>query len=92
MGVQLNIKDERTVDLARELAERLGQSVTQTIRQALEEKAQRGEDAQQITAAEDLQFVRELSARFRAEMPPEWRDRTAKQIMDDLYDEHGLPR
>ena len=42
MGVQLNIKDERTVDLARALAERLGQSVTQTIREALEEKAQRG--------------------------------------------------
>jgi len=92
MGVQLNIKDERTVDLARELAGKLGQSVTETIRQALEEKARRSEDALRVTVAEDLQFVRALSTRFRAEMPAEWRGKTSKEIMDDLYDEHGLPQ
>lgn len=45
MGVQLNIKDEATVRLARSLADATGKSVTETIRIALEEQAARREEA-----------------------------------------------
>ena len=39
MGVQLNIKDEETVKLARELAAEMGESVTQAIRTAFARNA-----------------------------------------------------
>ena len=92
MGVQLNIKDTETVELARNLAEALGKSVTSTIREALEEKAQRRAEARAAEIAENLAAVREISASFRANMPAEWHGKTSKEIMDEIYDEDGLPK
>lgn len=87
MGVQLNIKDAETIRLAKELAGSSGETITATIRTALEReqraRAEKLEDA--------LRFVQELSAEFMANLPPEWEGKTSKQIMDSIYDEDGLP-
>jgi antitoxin VapB len=88
MGAQLNIKDAATVELARDLARQLGKSVTETIKEALEEKARKRE----AEIEEAIQRVKEISREFRAAMPAEWRGKTSKEIMDEIYDEHGLPK
>nr|WP_294811183.1 type II toxin-antitoxin system VapB family antitoxin [uncultured Sphingomonas sp.] len=88
MGVQLNIKDAETVRLARELADATGQPVTQAIRQALERELQRQADERQAF----LTKVKEISREFRAAMPEDWHGKTSKEIMDEVYDEDGLPK
>jgi hypothetical protein len=88
MGVQLNIKDERTVQLARELAHRLGKSVTDTIREALEDKA-RLEAAQRQAKIDRLNA---LVDEFQKDLPADVRGMTSRQVMDELYDDDGLPR
>lgn len=87
MVVQLNIKDAETIRLARELAGATGRSVTETIRAALEREHREREERLQ----ESLQRVRDISAQFRAHMPPEWQGKTSKEIMDAIYDEDSLP-
>ncbi len=87
MGVQLNIKDPETIRLARELAGSSGDTITATIRNALErEHREREERFQEVLAR-----VREISAEFRANMPPEWHGKTSKEIMDEIYDDDGSP-
>lgn len=88
MGVQLNIKDPETVRLARELAGHTGLSLTETIRGALERDLREREAAYEAKIAR----VREISDSFRRNMPPEWHGKTSKEIMDEIYDEDGLPR
>ena len=83
MGAQLNIKDERTVTIARDLARQLGKSVTATIREALEEKAQI-----RVKAKEDyIARVTALIDDIRSEMPEDVKKMTSKQIMDSIYDD-----
>jgi antitoxin VapB len=87
MGVQLNIKDPETIRLARELSAAKGESITATIRQALErEQALREADVEARVAR-----IKAVAAEFRRNMPPEWHGKTSKEIMDEIYDEHGLP-
>lgn len=87
MGVQLNIKDPETVRLARELAGRTGLSITQSVRAAL----QRDLDAREAEVQERIRRVIEIADNFRRHMPADWHGKTSKQIMDEIYDEHGLP-
>jgi antitoxin VapB len=86
MGVQLNIKDPDTVRLARELADRTGRSVTETIRAALE----REHVAREEEVAGRLAQIKNLTARIARKLPPDLREITSKEAMDSLYDE-GLP-
>ena len=88
MGVQLNIKDERTVQLARELAQKLGKSVTDIVREALEEKARARETEREAKIAR----LNEIVAEFQRNLPEEWRGKTSKEIMDAIYDEYGMPK
>jgi hypothetical protein len=75
MGVQLNIKDERSVQLARELADANGTSMTQAVRAALElATAQRETDIQARIAA-----FKALIADIRQHQPPAWKGKTSKQ-------------
>ena len=83
MGVQLNIKDQETVRLARELAGKTGRTVTETIRAALE----RAQTEREAEIAEKIQAVQEIAAEFQRRMPEEWRGKTSKEIMDAIYDD-----
>ena len=82
----LNIKDVRTDHLARELAKLTGQSITQAVAEALEEKlqAERRRRGKKINRDEVMKLVREIaSAPVLDPRPPE-------EILG--YDERGLPR
>lgn len=87
MGVQLNIKDARAAELARDLAQQLGKSVTEVVREALEEKKQRREDEIERTVADVLRIVEEAKPHWN----PATRHMTSKELMDAIYDENGLP-
>lgn len=87
MGVQLNIKDERTVGLARDLAKQLGKSVTEVVREALEEKNRRREKE----IARKVKRVEKILDGIWELWDPETRDMTSKELMDSIYDEDGLP-
>ncbi len=84
---QLNIKDAETIRLARELADASGQSVTATIRKALEREYREREEK----VARTLERVREISAEFRANLPDHLQALSSKEWMDAIYDEDGLP-
>ena len=87
MGAQLNIKDAKTVELARDLAKQLGKTVTETIRLALEREAA----ARVAEREETLRIVEEISAQFRAHLHPDMVGKTSKELMDAIYDDDGLP-
>lgn len=86
MGVQLNIKDQETVRLARKLANATGRSVTETVRSALEQADldREAEIAARIAAIDAL--VEEVQRK----MTPEMRKITSKEAQDSLYD-YGIP-
>lgn len=88
MGAQLNIKDPETIELARSLAQQLGKSVTETIREALKEKAAKRASERQAK----LDALNAIVAEIQANLPPETRAMTSKEMMDDLYDEFGAPK
>ncbi|MBA2918663.1 PSK operon transcription factor [Sphingomonas sp. MAH-20] len=87
MGVQLNIKDENVVRLARKLAKAEHKSVTQVLRDLLE----REERAREEAAEAKTKAVLEIVERMRALMSPEDRAKSSKEWMDEIYDEDGLP-
>ena len=82
----LSIKNERTERLARQVAGETGESLTQAIEKALEERWQRlkaGRRSNILTSQlEDI--VRRVHAL------PVLDSRSAEEILG--YDEHGLPR
>ena len=87
MGVQLNIKDEETVRLARELAAELGESVTQAVRIALQERrARTTPPRRRATVDEIMAIVRGA----RGHLKPEFRDQELSLTHGDLlYNEDG---
>ena len=87
MGVQLNIKDEETVRLARELAADMGESVTQAVRIALQERRARTAPPQRQANVEEMMgVVRGLRDHWK----PEFRDQELSLTHGDLlYNEDG---
>lgn len=81
----LNIKDPETDRLARELSAATGESITQAVRVAMEERLRR------VRASGAEATVRaEIDAIMaRAKLLPVLDDRTPDEIIG--YDEHGLP-
>jgi antitoxin VapB len=87
----LNIKNAATESAIRELAARTGESLTEAVKSAVLEKLSRLKAAPVETAEELLERIRpiqEALARARAESGD---TRTSKELLDELYDEHGLP-
>ena len=82
----LNIKDDETDRLAREVAERAGESLTEAIRTALQERLQRLSGRQRaVTQREKIYEILE-----RVDALPRKTDLTEDEILG--YDEHGIPR
>jgi len=82
----LNIKNEETVRLVRELSQRTGQSMTGAITLAVKAQLEREKPNPKAGLAE---WLNQLSR----ETAPLMNDgRTSKEMMDELYDpETGLP-
>lgn len=81
----LNIKDPEADRLVRELADRTGESLTETVVVAVRERLARVRGSEQERLTEDLETI----ALRCAALPPA-DTRTDEQILG--YDEHGLPR
>ena len=82
----LSIKDEKADRLARELARRTGESLTEAVRRALEERLKRV-----APRKPDGALVRRLTAIAKeCAALPELDPRSAEEIIG--YDENGLPR
>ncbi|WP_375381597.1 type II toxin-antitoxin system VapB family antitoxin [uncultured Sphingomonas sp.] len=84
MGVQLNIKDERTVTIARDLARQLGKTVTETIRDALEDKVR----ARDVERGTRVVRMLALADEIYAELPDAVKAMTSKELMDSIYDDN----
>jgi antitoxin VapB len=82
----LNIKDERTDYLAREVAKQAGESLTEAIRTALEERLQRLSGKKTATTRKEKLF----EILRRVDSLPRQNDLTEDEILG--YDEHGIPR
>jgi antitoxin VapB len=87
MGVQLNIKDEETVRLARELAAEMGESVTQAVRIALQERRARTAPPRPRANVEEMMAV---VRGLRDHWNPEFRDQELSLTHSDLlYNDDG---
>lgn len=81
----LSIKDRETDDLARRLAERTGESLTEAVRRALEERLAREERRRSAVAVRLL----EIGRRCAGQLEPPFHSSDHDEL---LYDEAGLPR
>ena len=88
--MQLNIKNDEAYVLAKQLAERTGESLTEAVTRALRERLERKnatEGNQAKTKAERLAKLREIIKQF--DSLPVFDDREPDEIIG--YDENGLP-
>lgn len=86
----LNIKRAETYELAKQVAERTGQSLTDAVTEALRDKLAVLRDADEQAVRSDvaavLELARQYRASFRGEVP------TREELDAEIYDEHGLPK
>ncbi len=83
----VNIKNERVSRLVAELAQKTGESITDAVGKAVEERLKRLEHEKcSVGLAERLRILGEDTAR---RLPPGFRGRNHDP---DLYDEWGLPK
>jgi antitoxin VapB len=84
----LSIKDEETDQLARELARRMGETVTTAVKIALKERLERQEE--DAMREKRMAWLEEITAYTSKVMDD---GRTTKELFDELYDEEtGLPK
>ncbi|MCY3656198.1 MAG: type II toxin-antitoxin system VapB family antitoxin [Chloroflexota bacterium] len=85
--MSLNIKNEETCDLARELAELTGESMTGAITVALRERLER--ERHERSAETRRAAIHAIAQRVASNLRP---GPSAVEHGDWLYDEHGLPK
>ncbi|MDA0369212.1 MAG: type II toxin-antitoxin system VapB family antitoxin [Proteobacteria bacterium] len=88
--MSLNIKDEETDRLARELAARSGKSITRAVKDALRAALTSGQPDRSKNRDDMLAAITRLQDRIAA--MPRRTDKSVQEIMDEMYDEQGLPR
>jgi antitoxin VapB len=84
--MSLNLKSDEAHRLARELAERTGESMTSAVIEALRERLDR---LQQDADADFVERILAIGRDCAAHLPESYR---ALDPDDLLYDENGLPR
>lgn len=89
MSMSLNIKNERVHDLVRQLAAQTGQSMTSAIEDAVRRRLE------EVNGTREAEIARRRAAIDRVVASARLIPRTAKstaEIMDEMYDDRGLPR
>ena len=81
----LNIKNEETHQLVRELAALTGESMTQAVTEAVRERLEKVRREKE-SRFEHLMAIAKETAPLLRDLPP------STEIGDLLYDERGLPR
>jgi antitoxin VapB len=86
----LHIRSDQVDTLARKVAEKTGETLTDAIKTALAERLARLESVDRNAEEAMLRDILEIASR----MSPEFRNdkRTSREMIDELYDEDGLPR
>ena len=87
--MSLNIKNERTHELVRRLAELTGQSQTSAVEDAVRRRLAELDGEESAVEQARRQRIHEAIVRAQAlpDIGPSY-----EEIMDDMYDELGLPR
>ena len=85
--MSLNIKNDETCRLARELAQLTGESMTGAITAALRERLERETRARSVETR--LKAMRAIARRCAKDLKP---GPSAMEHGDLLYDERGLPK
>jgi len=89
----LNIKKPSTEAAIRELASITGESLTDAVESAVLQKLhQLKSERRAETLKEHLAFLRPLQDALKAQRIDPDDKRTARELLDELYDEHGLPK
>ena len=90
MGI-LNIKNPEAYELAKKLSARTGETLTEAVIASLRERLekQQGERTPE-EIAEIMAWTRQMHERIATY--PVYDPRPINEIMDDMYDEHGLPK
>jgi antitoxin VapB len=86
----LNIKDKAVAEKARRLAKLKGTTITEAVAEALEASLRTAEHHAKLDRAARERRVDEILKRFRASIPPD--APSYEEIMEDMYDENGLPK
>ena len=84
----LHIINSRANELARKLAKQTGESLTEVVIKALEEKLAR--EAEVIETTEDAKVAELLAIAERA-TGLQSEGKTSRELIEELYDEDGLP-
>jgi antitoxin VapB len=92
----LNIKNPGVEENIRKLAAQTGESLTDAIDTAVREKLARIEEEKERarparSVEEFLTAIRPFQDQIAYERRRKGDTRTARELMDELYDEHGLP-
>jgi antitoxin VapB len=85
----MNIKNEKTHRLAKELAREMGVSLTAAVTEAVEQKLASLRAAQADDPEARAQRILELAAEMRSRAPAGYFDQDFDEL---LYDDMGLPR
>jgi hypothetical protein len=85
----LNIKDQAVAAKARRLAKLRGSSITEAVSEALDASLKTAEHHAKLDHEAREREVDEILKRFRAIVPP---DSPAWDMLEDMYDENGLPK
>jgi len=90
----LNIKNDQVEAEIRKLADLTGESLTAAIGAAVRERIRRVQEtpARKETLKEHLAALRPLQNALKARQVRPNDKRDARQLIDELYDEHGLPK
>jgi antitoxin VapB len=89
----LNIKKASTENAIRELAARTGESLTDAVEQAVLEKLNHlKSETPPDTLEAMLERLRPLQEALKAKQIDPDDKRTARELIDELYDENGLPK
>ena len=86
--MSLNIKNEETHRLVRELAELTGESLTEAVTAAVRERLARVRNTDE-KRREKVEAILAIGREAARHMTPEWRE---MDINGFLYDENGLPK
>ncbi|PQZ53913.1 MULTISPECIES: type II toxin-antitoxin system VapB family antitoxin [unclassified Microbacterium] len=87
--MSLNIKNETTHELVRQLAALTGQSQTSAVEDAVRRRLA---ELEQQRSDDELERRRRIRAIIRRAQQIPSTGRTTEEIMDELYDETGMPR
>ncbi|HTT97558.1 MAG TPA: type II toxin-antitoxin system VapB family antitoxin [Rhizomicrobium sp.] len=86
----LNIKDTEVAAKARKLAKLTGKSITDAVSEALDRSLKTAEHHAEIDREAREREVDEIVKRFQSSIPPD--APSVAEIMEDMYDEYGLPK